>query len=262
MVIYMSFFNENISFKINSIQTLSWKKSTVSVAARPYHALVFRICGGALFEHDDITVSTNNGDVFYMPANYSYKATYDTDNEIIAIHFESPISSFAENFHFENAHIIIKNLFKKAVEIWQKKDTGYYYAAVSVFSEIIEYLSVHSAPVLASTTTFAFNNGVKLMETNFTSPDFSVNDMVNEAHMSSTYFRKLFVSKFGVTPVKYLMDKRLVHAEKLLATGNYTVSEVAEKSGFSDVKYFCRAVKKAYGVPPSKLYQYKTAALS
>lgn len=252
----MSFFSENISIKISGIQKMSWNKSLVFVAERPHHALVFRLKGSALFEHDDIKLSTGCEDVFYMPADYSYRAKYDTDNEIIAIHFESKISSGAENFHFESSETI-KKLFETAVEIWQKKEGGYYYAAMSVFCEIIEYIAVHFAPTLPNKTTFAFDNAVKLLDTNFTSPDFSVNDMIKQSHMSSTYFRKLFVSKFGVTPIKHLMDKRLVHAEKLLATGNYTVSEVAEKSGFSDVKYFCRAVKKAYGVPPSKLYKHK-----
>ena len=40
--------------------------------------------------------------------------------------------------------------------------------------------------------------------------------------------------------------------------GYITVKEVAEKSGFCDVKYFSRLVKKEYGVPPSKLYHHIT----
>ena len=72
--------------------------------------------------------------------------------------------------------------------------------------------------------------------------------------MSDTYFRKLFTEKFKTTPSKYLTEKRLIYAEKLLSTGKYSIKEVSEMSGFGDTKYFCRVVKKAYGVPPSKLY--------
>jgi len=75
---------------------------------------------------------------------------------------------------------------------------------------------------------------------------------------------------------RLLVNKKFVYAEKQLVHGValttdtkggwllrlYSVEEVCEKNGISDVKYFCRAVKKEYGVPPSKLYQYKTAALS
>jgi AraC-like DNA-binding protein len=61
-----------------------------------------------------------------------------------------------------------------------------------------------------------------------------------------------------MTPTKYLVSKRLIHAEKLLSTGKYSIKEVAEMSGFCDVKYFSRVVKKEYGVPPSKLYCHIT----
>ena len=78
--------------------------------------------------------------------------------------------------------------------------------------------------------------------------------MVAKAHMSGTYFRRLFLNRFNMTPNKYLISKRLIYAEKLLSSGKYSIKEVAEMSGFCDVKYFSRVVKKEYGVPPSKLY--------
>jgi AraC-like DNA-binding protein len=49
---------------------------------------------------------------------------------------------------------------------------------------------------------------------------------------------------------------RLSYAEKLLSRGRYSVLEVAEMSGFSDVKYFSRVMKREYGVPPSELYKH------
>ena len=90
---------------------------------------------------------------------------------------------------------------------------------------------------------------------NYTDPEFSVNTMVERAAMSNTYFRKLFVIRFGTTPVKHLAEMRLSHAEKLLSSGTYTVAEAAESSGFSDVKYFTRLVHREFGVPPSMLYK-------
>jgi len=73
--------------------------------------------------------------------------------------------------------------------------------------------------------------------------------------MSNTYFRKLFYARFAATPAKYITAQRLILAEKLLASGGYTIKEVAEKVGFDDEKYFSRVVKKEYGVSPSKLYR-------
>ena len=47
----------------------------------------------------------------------------------------------------------------------------------------------------------------------------------------------------------------LIYAKTLLSSGEYSIAEISEKSGFKDVKYFSRVVKKEYGVPPSKLYR-------
>jgi AraC-like DNA-binding protein len=256
-VIYMSVINENISIKIREVRFMSWDIASVSVSARPYHALVFRLCGSASFSHENLNSSTNVGDVFYMPANYSYKATYQKKNEILVIHFESDLISKMENYQLNDSHII-SILFHRLYDIWNKKEDGYYYSALSVMCEILENISVQQSPSLRSETMKAFEDAVEYMEKNYTSNECSVKEMVEKAHMSNTYFRKLFFNKFSMTPTKYLVSKRLIHAEKLLSTGKYSIKEVAEMSGFCDVKYFSRVVKKEYGVPPSKLYCHIT----
>ena len=254
-VSYMSIINENISIKIKEVYFMSWDIASVSVAARPYHALAFRLGGTASFSHGSFHATTNPGDVFYMPANYSYKAAYKEKNEILVIHFESDLISKMENYQLNNPHIV-SVLFHRLYDIWNKKAEGYYYRALSVMCEIIESISVQQAPVFRNETIKSFENAVKYMANNYTSAEFSIDKMVERAHMSNTYFRKLFCAKFSMTPVRYLIAKRLAHAEKLLSTGKYSIKEVAEKSGFCDVKYFSRLVKKEYGVPPSKLYHH------
>lgn len=252
----MSVINENISIKISEVQFMSWDVASVSVAARPYHALAFRLSGSASFSHGNLNSDTNTGDVFYMPANYSYKATYLEKNEILVIHFKSDLTSKMENYQLKNPNIISK-LFRRIYDIWSKKENGYYYSALSVMCEILENISVQQSS-LSDKTIEAFENAIEYMERNYTSDEFSINKMVEKSYMSNTYFRKLFCARFGMTPARYLITKRLIHAEKLLLTGKYSIKEVAEMSGFCDVKYFSRVVKKEYGVSPSKLYCHIT----
>ena len=249
----MSFINENISIKIRDVRFMSWDIASVQVAARPYHALALRLCGSASFSHGNLNTNTNTGDVFYMPANYAYKATYQEKNEILVIHFESDLISEMENYPFNNFHMI-PILFHRLYDIWNKKENGYYYSALSVMGEILENISCQQSPFLHGATMKAFEEAVEYVEKNYTSNECSVKEMIAKAHMSDTYFRRLFFNRFNMTPNKYLTSKRLIYAEKLLSTGKYSVKEASEMSGFSDVKYFCRVVKKEYGVPPSKLY--------
>lgn len=249
----MSILNENVSIKIREVQFMSWDVASVRVAARPYHALAFRLCGSASFLHNGFNAVTNPGDVFYMPAYYSYDAEYKAINKILVIHFESDLSSKMENYQLNNSHIV-SVLFHRLYDTWNKKADGYYYSALSVMCEILENISVQQSPLLRNDTIKAFENAVEYMEEYYTSSEFSVKKMIAKAHMSNTYFRKLFLSKFSTTPAKYLISKRLILADKLLSTGKYSIKDVAEMSGFRDVKYFSRVVKKEYGFPPSKLY--------
>lgn len=251
----MSIINENISVKIRDVRFMSWDTATVSVAARPYHALVFRLCGNASFSHGNQNSCTNTGDVFYMPADFSYSAVYKEKNEILVIHFESNLVSKMENYQLYNSHII-SMLFHRLYDIWNKKTEGYYYRALSVMCEILENISVQQASAFRKETIKAFEDAVEYMENNYASNEFSINKMIEKSYMSNTYFRKLFCAKFNMTPIRYLITKRLSYADKLLSTGKYSIKEVAEKSGFCDVKYFSRLVKKEYGVPPSKLYHH------
>ncbi len=249
----MSVINENISIKIKEVRFMSWDIASVQVAARPYHALALRLCGSASFSNGNINSNTNTGDVFYMPANCSYKATYQEKNEILVIHFESDLISEMENYRLNNFHII-SILFYRLLDIWNKKENGYYYSSLSVMCEILENISVQQSSSLRAETTKAFHDAIEYMEKNYTSVECTVEKIVAKARMSNTYFRKLFLRKFNMSPIKYLISKRLIYAEKLLSTGKYSIKEVAEMSGFCDVKYFSRVVKKEYGVPPSKLY--------
>lgn len=234
---------------------MSLNVSPVRVAARPYHALAFRLCGSASFSYDEVNAITNPGDVFYMPANCSYEATYKEKNEILVVHFESDLISKMENYQLSNPHII-SSRFHRLYDTWNQKTDGYYYRALSIMCEILEDISSQQGSGFRSETIKAFENAVEYMENNYTSNEFSINKMVERAYMSNTYFRKLFCTKFGMTPARYLTTRRLIYAEKLLLTGEYSIKEVAEKSGFCDAKYFSRLVKKEYGVPPSMLYRH------
>ena len=62
-----------------------------------------------------------------------------------------------------------------------------------------------------------------------------------------------FKKYYGCSAFEYIINARLQHAYNLLR--NYpdiSINDVAVKSGFFDVGYFCRAYRKKYGITPSK----------
>ena len=73
--------------------------------------------------------------------------------------------------------------------------------------------------------------------------------------MTEVYFRKLFKQEYGVSPQKYIIDLRMQNAVGLIATGYYSLKDVAAMSGYNDYRYFSVEFKRKYGVSPSE-YSY------
>ncbi len=66
-----------------------------------------------------------------------------------------------------------------------------------------------------------------------------------------------FREKYGSTIQEYIHHLRIREAKTLLKDGRLTVTEVAEKVGFSSVHYFCRAFKILEGVTPGEYIKKK-----
>lgn len=72
------------------------------------------------------------------------------------------------------------------------------------------------------------------------------------AGVTPRHFGALFRGSFDVTPNRYIVMCRVEWAKALLSAKGLSVSDVAERCGFSDVYYFSKVFKQICGVPPSK----------
>jgi AraC-like DNA-binding protein len=81
-------------------------------------------------------------------------------------------------------------------------------------------------------------------------------DIAQVACLSQSHFCRLFKQETGFTPIEYLNSVRLEYAKTLLLYSNYTLTEIADRVGFSSIHYFSRCFKKYEGVSP--LYYRQT----
>jgi len=92
----------------------------------------------------------------------------------------------------------------------------------------------------------------KLLVENFTDKPRSIEELSRKATMSSTKLKKIFKSIFGVPIYEYYQQKRMQQAGELLIKGTYSIKEVAEKVGYSNMGNFKTAFKKHMKQEPSK----------
>jgi AraC family transcriptional regulator len=74
--------------------------------------------------------------------------------------------------------------------------------------------------------------------------------LASVAGVSSCYFSRLFRNSLGVSPHRYLLNRRLESARDLLQTNRQSIAEIASVTGFSDQSHLTRHFKRRFGVTP------------
>ena len=81
---------------------------------------------------------------------------------------------------------------------------------------------------------------------------FDVASLASQMGMSRTKLFKRVREVTGQTPKQLLNEVRLVSADKLLAEGTMSVSEIADATGWGSLSYFSKSYKRRFGHNPKK----------
>jgi AraC family transcriptional regulator len=81
----------------------------------------------------------------------------------------------------------------------------------------------------------------------------TVSEIAQVVGVSPYHFIRLFKASTGKSPYQYLVEARVRRAKELLATGKFTIGEVANEVGFFDQSHLSRHFKRIFGLPPRAL---------
>ncbi|MBA4698328.1 MAG: response regulator [Ruminococcus sp.] len=87
----------------------------------------------------------------------------------------------------------------------------------------------------------------------YDSANLSLNMVAERIGVNPSYLSNIFKRECGFALSRYIITVRLREAKRRMEEQPYiTVTEVAEKVGYTDVYYFSKSFKKFYGVSPSQ----------
>jgi AraC family transcriptional regulator, exoenzyme S synthesis regulatory protein ExsA len=89
-----------------------------------------------------------------------------------------------------------------------------------------------------------------IMEMNFRH-NLPLESFAQMCHRSLSSFKREFRKHYGVSPGRWLLDRRLEHSASLLRTTEMSVTDVMLECGFEDLSHFSRAFKEKFGQAPS-----------
>lgn len=247
----MFFENEAFAVRLLSVDRFAWDAASYTVKARPFGALVFRVCGEGKFLFSDGTRTCSRaGDVMYLPHGLGYEVEHAA-GEVIAIHFrESGASPAAENFTPRDT-CRSAELFLEVHRHFSDGTLAARMEALSAFYRILALLGDLDAG--EGKESGAFLRAFTILSEEYRDPDLSIAAVCARAGISVSAFRKGFCVRYGRPPVRFLTELRLREAQRCLISRDERVEDIALACGFRDVKYFHRVVKRYFGVTPREL---------
>ena len=82
--------------------------------------------------------------------------------------------------------------------------------------------------------------------------DLCVTTLASVAGMSPYYFCRSFKQSTGITPHRYVLNRRMEQARYLLEQKAMPVLQIAHQVGFTDQSQFTRVFRKMVGITPSQ----------
>ncbi|MBT9385442.1 AraC family transcriptional regulator [Pseudooceanicola sp. CBS1P-1] len=70
--------------------------------------------------------------------------------------------------------------------------------------------------------------------------------------LSESWFSRAFKQSFGLTPKRWIAQRRVARAQQLILEEGLSLAEVALATGFADQAHLSRAFSQAVGMPPSR----------
>ncbi len=249
----MFFEKEMLSFTILDVVALKQQDIHRFDSSRNFNALSYRIHADTVLKTRKKEYPMQDNMVAYVPArlDYSRHSAYD---ELIAVHFETTDYTTREIECFMPTDAQpISALFHEILDCWSRKETGYRYQCAAILYEI--FAECYKQNYKQDAKLPKIQPSVDYIHENYKNAELSIKEIAEKSFMTEVYFRKLFKAQYGVSPQKYIINLRMQNAVGLIATGYYSLKEVAAMSGYNDYRYFSTEFKRMYGVTPSE-YSY------
>ena len=134
----------------------------------------------------------------------------------------------------------IRQTMKRLLTSLEEDGVDPYFLALSAFYDLLYLCSRQPRAKGAPSAR-------RMIDLNFSSPEFTVELLCRDLHISHSHLCRIFKQTYGISAVKYLIERRLGLAQRLLETTDLPVKAVAYSCGFSDEMHFMKSFKAFTG---------------
>ena len=80
--------------------------------------------------------------------------------------------------------------------------------------------------------------------------DITLDTLAAYSGFNKYYLSRMFSRAYGIAPINYLLECRILHSEVLLKTTGFSITQISRIVGFSSANYFSQSFKRYTGMTP------------
>lgn len=224
----------------------------------PYAELIYKLDGETVVNFAGNTAKEKGGCVRYLPkGNRPDGSKYTVDiierGKCIDVYFDTSSDTSKDMIVFYlQDNPAVRNMFSKMQKLWYAKHDGYYHKCMSLMYAILAEIGKNDMSYMPEKKYSVIKPAIEYIDNNFLSGDIDCGFLADLCGVSYSYFKRLFIMKFRLSPIKYITKKRIAYACDLLVSNKYSVSDIAYTTGYGDVYYFSRVFKESMGMSPTE----------
>lgn len=237
--------NKNLMVTITADNTVTYPQHQ-----HEHWEIIYRVSGSGYMKTEKGNLPFSEGTLICMPPFVKHGSVSQKAFKNISISYEHFSFPSDEPIIFQPASDEMQSLIYIIYKFYYSDDEKYE-------SCIVNLLSALNKLICLGLPTNKNDEVVERIKSaivdNFTDCCFSLQNLIASMPYTDDYIRTCFKRAVNKTPLQYLTDMRLSHADNLIIRNPYEkTTTIATSSGFSDPLYFSRAFKKKYGVSPKE----------
>lgn len=270
----------NIDFELLYISKSKYGEDWHSTSHfHPFTEIFFITHGNGIMEIDSIDVAVKEGDLIIINPNcpHTEKSSYNHMDQLEYIVFainnlalanknlpqlngDNLNPTYYKIMNLNNNKSVILYYLNTLVHEVEEKQVNYELACKSILTLFIIYISrnTESNLLIADNPEKLNIECVKIknyIDSHY-SENITLDILSNLSYVNKFHLVHLFTKQMGISPINYLINRRIEESKNLLTTTNYSIRDISTIVGFSNSSYFSQIFKKFTGYSP-RIYKTK-----
>lgn len=255
-----------------------------SDAYTDFYGLSYLISGDDLSYSSDGIYVLQEGDIFFIPQNIYFRSSClsDRPRESVLIKFTDSmvsdllevmgVGSFNELLAGRQTVIHLNRAIRKNVldimKEMEREWNSYNEYSELILKGLLNKLLIFCLSRWENAEKISASKDEKKQDKLFTAIEYvkanlaqspSLQETAEQVHISPSYLSKIFADRLCTPYSAFVLNEKILYAQKLLVNSDEGMTEIAKKAGFSSNTYFSDCFKRVTGSSPLQFRKEMTS---